>query len=91
MAGPVLISDPARARTLARAIVSDVHLYNVDKVKEGIENDNLFELLEPELEEGRELYKTRVTPEIFEKYDYFDKAIVDVLFKYTGKWKSKIW
>ena len=86
-----LIEDPKRARTLARAIVSDIHLYNLDKVKEGIENDTLFELLEPELEEGRELFKTRVSPEIFEKYNFFDIAIVDVLFKYTGKFKSKIW
>lgn len=86
-----LITDPKRARTLARAIVSDIHLYNSDKIKEGIENDNLFEILEPELEEGRELFRSRVSPEIFEKYNFFDLAVVDVLFKYTGKFKSKIW
>ncbi len=86
-----LITDPQRARRLARAIVSDVHLYNPDKIKEGIENDNLFEAIEEELEEGRELYRSRVSPEIFENHNFYDLAIVDVLFKYTKKYQSKIW
>ena len=86
-----LITDPAKARRLARAIVSDVNLYNADKVKEGIENDNLFEHIEPELEEGRELYRSRVAPEIVEKYNFFDLAVVDMLFRFSGKYQSKIW
>lgn len=88
---PDLIQDPEKARRLARAIVSDVNLYNAEKVKKGIENDNLFEELEDELEEGRELYRTRVAPEIFVKYNYYDIAIVDMLFRFSGKYKSKIW
>jgi len=88
---PELITDPERARRLARAIVSDVNLYNAEKVQEGIENDNLFEVLEDEIEEGRELYKTRVAPEIVEKYNFFDLAIVDMLFRFSGKYQSKIW
>jgi len=86
-----LITDPARARRLARAIVSDVNLYNADKVQAGIENDNLFEEMEDELEEGRELYKTRVAPEIFENHNFYEIAIVDMLFRFSGKYKSKIW
>lgn len=86
-----LISDPKRANRLARAIVSDVNLYNADKVQEGIENDSLFETMEDELEEGRELYKTRVTPEVFEQYNYYELAIVDMLFRFSGKYESKIW
>lgn len=86
-----LISDPERARRLARAIVSDVNLYNADKVKEGIENDNLFEVIQDELEEGRELYRSRVTPEIFEQYNFYEIAIVDMLFRFSGKYQSKIW
>ena len=86
-----LITDPKRARRLARAIVSDVNLYNTDKVQEGIENDSLFETLEEELEEGRELYRSRVAPEIYENNNFYDLAVVDVLFKFTKKYKSKIW
>ncbi len=86
-----LINDLERAKRLARAIVSDIAMYNPDKVKEGIENDSLFEALEDEFEEGRELFRTRVTPEVFDNHNFFDMAIVDVLFKYTGKYESKIW
>lgn len=86
-----LISDPEKARRLARAIVSDIAAYNPEKIKQGIENDNLFEALEDEFEEGRELYASRVEPKIIEANNFFDLAIVDVLFKYTGKHQSKIW
>jgi hypothetical protein len=86
-----VITEPDKARRLARAIVSDVNLYNADKVKAGIENDNLFEAIEDELEEGRELYRQRVAPEIVEKYNFYELAIVDMLFRFSGKYKSKIW
>lgn len=86
-----LTEDPEAARRLARAIVSDVALYNQPKVKEGIENDNLFEVLEEELNEGRELYISRVSPDINEKFNFYDLAIVDVLIKQSGKIESDIW
>lgn len=88
---PEQINDPVRARRLARAIVSDILLYNPEKIEEGIKNDSLFESLEDELEEGRELYKSRVAPEITDNHNFFDLAVVDVLFKYTGKYDSHIW
>jgi len=86
------LSDEAgKARRLARAIVSDVALYNQAKVQEGIMNDNLFEVLEEELEEGRKLYISRVSPEIAKEYNFYDLAIVDVLIKQSGKVESEIW
>ncbi len=86
-----LISDPVAARRLARAILSDINLYNQDKVKEGIEQDNLFEVLQEELAEGLALYESRVAPDILNKENFYELAIVDVLFKYCGKIQSKIW
>ncbi len=86
-----LIEDCNAARRLARAIVSDVALYNQEKVREGIKNDNLFEVMAEELEEGREHYKSRVSPEIAEKYNFYDLAIVDVLVKQSGKIECGIW
>jgi len=86
-----IIDDPNLARRLSRAIVSDVALYNQAKVQEGIKNDNLFELLEDELEEGRKLYITRVSPEIIKEYNFYDLAIVDVLIKQSGRIESNIW
>jgi hypothetical protein len=84
------IDKPERARQLARAIASDLSLYHEDKILEGIENDSLFDTMADEIQEGRELFKTRVTEEIF-KLNLYDRAIVDVLIKNKGHIKSKIW
>lgn len=85
-----MIDNPKRARQLARAIASDLTLYHEAKILEGIANDTLFEVMSDEIEEGRELFKSRVTPEIYEQ-NIYDRAIVDVLVKSKGHVKSNIW
>ena len=85
-----LIDKPDRARQLARAIASDLTLYNEKTIVAGIENDNLFDVMREQIEEGRALFKTRVAADIFEQGIY-DRAIVDVLIKSKGHLKSKIW
>ena len=62
-----LIETEEAARRLARAIASDLSLYNEEKIMEGIQNDNLFTALSEELEEGRALFKSRVSPDLFAK------------------------
>lgn len=86
-----LITDPEQAKRLARAIASDLSLYNEKKVKEGIENDNFFEAMEKEIQEGRDHYKGRVSPEIYNNYNFYDRAIVDVIISRKKHIKSKIW
>ena len=85
-----LIDNPKRARQLARAIASDLTLYHEAKILDGIANDTLFEVMEEEIEEGRELFKSRVTNDIYE-LNIYERAIVDVLVKSKGHIKSKIW
>ena len=46
--------------------------------------------MKDEIEEGRALFKSRVTTEIFAQ-NIYDRAIVDVLIKSKGHVKSKIW
>ena len=87
---PSLIDNPQRARQLARAIASDLTLYHEAKILEGIQNDSLFDVMSEEIEEGRALFKSRVTPEIFGQ-NIYERAIVDVLIKSKGHIKSKIW
>lgn len=84
------IDNPKRARQLARAIASDLTLYHEAKILEGIGNDTLFEVMKDEIDEGRELFQSRVTPDIF-GMNIYDRAIVDVLVKSKGHVKSKIW
>ena len=85
-----LIDNAKRARQLARAIASDLTLYHEAKILEGIASDTLFDVMSDEIEEGRELFKSRVKPDIYE-LNIYDRAIVDVLVKSKGHVKSKIW
>ncbi len=86
-----LVENPDLAFRLARAIVSDVALYNQEKVKEGIENDNIFDLLQDEIQEGREHFYGRVSESLPNRDHIYERAIVDVLIKQAGKIESRIW
>ena len=85
-----LIETDKDARRLARAIASDLSLYNEEKIVEGIEKDNLFDTIAEEIEEGRAHYKSRVAPTLYER-NFYDRAIVDILVKSKGHIKSKVW
>jgi hypothetical protein len=86
---PLIETDEA-ARRLARAIASDLSLYNEEKIVQGIQSDDLFATLSEEIEEGRALYKSRVSPDLYQK-NFYDRALVDILVKSKGHIKSKIW
>ena len=88
MAAP--IDTPERAIRLARTIASDISLYNEEKIIRGIEGDSLFDQLGEEIEEGRALFKSRVSPDLYHR-NFYDRALVDILVKSKGHIKSKIW
>jgi hypothetical protein len=85
------IADPLRAARLARAILSDVMLYNADKVRAGLEADDLFERLRGELEEARAFFEERVEADVAAKSNAFGRALVDVLVFRSRAVRSKIW
>jgi len=86
-----MIKKPDEAKRLARTIVSDIVMYNQQKVKEGIEKDSLFEVLTDELAEGKKYYESMVEEEIRESSNFFNEALVDVLLQQNAKIKSEIW
>jgi hypothetical protein len=85
-----LIDTEEAARRLARAIASDLSLYNEEKIVRGIEGDSLFEELSDEIEEGRALYKSRVAPDLY-PHNFYDRALVDILVRSRGHIKSLMW
>jgi hypothetical protein len=85
-----LIETEEAARRLARAIASDLSLYNEEKIVQGIQKDDLFGVIAEEIEEGRALYKSRVAPDLYQK-NFYDRAIVDILVKSKGHVKSALW
>lgn len=85
----VIVTREQAAR-LARAIISDVAIYNQEKVESGIKNDNIFDVLSEEIEEGRQHFYSRVAPELDPERMY-DLTLVDILIKRAGKIESSIW
>ena len=83
--------EKAKAMRLARAIASDISLYNDEKIVRGIEEDNLFDAISTELEEGRDLYRSRVSPEIYRSTNFYDRAVVDIIIRSRGHVRSRLW
>jgi hypothetical protein len=85
------IADAARARRLARAILSDVLLYNPEAVRLGIQRDDLFDRLQDQLQEARAYFEGRVDPELLHEENFIDRAVVDVLVWGSRSVHSRIW
>ena len=84
------IETEEAARRLARAIASDLSLYNEEKILRGLEKDTLFQELREEIEEGRTLYKSRVSVPMYNK-NYYDRALVDILVRSKAHVNSPLW
>lgn len=57
---PVETREYDEARRLARLILSDIIIYHAAKVEQGIRENNFFDVLRQEIEEGRNYYDSRV-------------------------------
>lgn len=86
-----IIKTEKEAKELARKIVSDIVLYNTDRIIEGLINDNIFDLLAKEIEEGRDIFLSQVSPDIPGIETIFDRVFIDVIFEEGKNIKSRIW
>ncbi|HEY4716861.1 MAG TPA: hypothetical protein VII00_07120 [bacterium] len=86
-----LISDRDVAKKFAQKIVSEIVFYNQDKAIEGIINDNFFDLLHNEIEEGRNIYLSRVSSNLSNVENLYDLAIVEIIMEHGRNIRSKIW
>ncbi|MET0624080.1 MAG: GAF domain-containing protein, partial [Pyrinomonadaceae bacterium] len=67
------------ARRFARLLVSEIKLYNEQKVREGRDSSDLYERLREDIDRSRQMYDKRVRPEVSRRYDYFDQELVNML------------
>ncbi|HJR06007.1 MAG TPA: hypothetical protein VJ842_01825 [Pyrinomonadaceae bacterium] len=67
------------ARRFARLLVSEIKLYNEQKVRDGREQGNLYERLREEIDRSRQMYDKRVAPNVASRYDYFHHELVNTL------------
>lgn len=75
VAPPVESKEFDEARRLARLILSDIIIYNAEKVDEGIRDDNFFELLKDEIKEGRDYYETRISFKVRQTTEFFNETL----------------
>lgn len=69
----------AKAKRLARLIVSDIVLYNQAAVEEGVRNNTFYEVLAHDIREARTLYAQRVSEEIRNATTYLDDAFAELI------------
>jgi hypothetical protein len=67
------------ARRFARLLVSEIKLYNEQKVAEGRSQGDLYQRLREYIDRSREMYDKRVKPEVAQRYDYFHNELVTTL------------
>jgi hypothetical protein len=67
------------ARRFARLLVSEIKLYNEQKVTDGRRNNDLYGRLKDDIERSRQMYEKRVTPAVAQKVDYFYDELVNTL------------
>jgi len=67
------------ARRFARLLVSEIKLYNEQKVTEGRSQGDLYARLREYINRSREMYDKRVRPEVAQQYDYFHHELVTTL------------
>jgi len=77
---PFLANDPnAKARRLARALISDLITYFPQRKEEGLRDGNLKELFREEIKKSYEEYVDQIGKEFAESTQHFQDALNDIL------------
>lgn len=82
---------PEKAMRYARYILQDIEMYNKKKVEDALMKDTFFQELEDLFAEGREQYESQVLPDLLEKTNFFERAIVDVILFRKRHLNTPIW
>jgi hypothetical protein len=67
------------ARRFARLLVSEIKLYNEQKVSEGRESGDIYDRLREAIDRSREMYEKRVEPQVAARFDYFHYELINDL------------
>jgi hypothetical protein len=67
------------ARRFARLLVSEIKLYNKQKVEEARGEGNIYGRLREDIDRSRQMYDKRVAPPVAARYDYFHQELVNSL------------
>jgi hypothetical protein len=75
--------DPAHqnAWRIARVLAADLEAYHEDAVREGVLYGTFYSVLRGPMEKARKTYEQRVSTDIVEGYDYFSKALDELIVR----------
>ena len=81
---PVEVDEEERqlhidARRFARLLVSEIKLFNEQKVTEGRRENDLYARLREYIDRSREMYDKRVAPAVAAHHDYFHEELLNTL------------
>lgn len=77
---PFLANDPnAKARRLARALISDLVTYFPQKRDEGIRDGTLKEIFKEEIKKSYQEYTDQIGKEFADSTDHFKNALNEIL------------
>jgi len=89
---PVEVADDPEhqnAWRIARVLAADLEAYHEDAVKEGIIYGTFYHVLREPIEKARGTYEQRVSKEIAENYDYFSKALDELIARKSIELKDE--
>jgi len=78
----------AHLKRFARIIMADIALYNQEQVERGVRENNLQELLESEIGEGRRLFRTRLKSQTGEGMELYARAIEEFVARQKARFAS---
>jgi len=82
-AAPVVSPEDQKAhedaKRFARLVVSEIKLYNEQKVLDGRRQKNIYEALKDDIERGRQMYSDRVPAQVRDSTNYFYDELVRIL------------
>ncbi|HEY0379208.1 MAG TPA: hypothetical protein VGC87_19990 [Pyrinomonadaceae bacterium] len=67
------------ARRFARLLVSEIKLYNEQKVREGRLEGDIYQRLREDIDRSRQMYDQRISQPVTARYDYFYQELVNTL------------
>ena len=78
-AGEPRVTTLEEARRQAELLVSEIELYNQERLAEARLAGNIYTRLRDDIEQARTMYHESVAPELVESTEYFDEAILRIL------------
>lgn len=74
-----IAGEHEKAKRLAKLIVSDILLYNQDRIADAVKSGNFFEVMKGDIKDGRDFYDEKVPDAVRNERDYIQETLEEIL------------